>query len=989
MPQSTSTPASLHIGIVGAGPRGLWAVEELAAHARAHRVPIAVDVWDPAPPGAGSAYSPEQPDYWTLNVSSRIINSSLGLFDDWRRARGESEPLSHFPPRALVGQFLAESWQHIGEQAAPFCTVRHVKSRVTSVQRSDNDDSSWVLSSDDAPTQEYQREYQEVLLVTGHEQNWSGALPRDSRTVGAYPPEQLRGITEGAVVASRGTALTFIDAALELTEGRGGVFARGAAGELEYQRSGREPGTVFPVGRGGRFMEVKPDPDTPLANYRDDAALEAACIAVRTCSNIDELTAALADYAATLLSVAGAANPRVRDEVANIPAVIAGADFRDDESAIEAFRCSRDIAVGATSPGARWAVGQAFRQMYPTIVSRVANQNREPLHEEFYRLARILERVAFGPTSENASKLLALIKSGCVDCGRLTSSRFLDEADFVIDAVLAPQGMLPEMLVAQVLGGQELRVDGAGGVEGFAGLSVIGRAAEIRLPGSDTLSRELHNVVPRWARRVVTQHRVTAIGNPRAHATVPLTGRLEPWMIELLEQPQVCESLVEQHQSPINVHHPAPVLRNINELTAAGQDFGVEVRVFMARKANKTLSIVDAMRDAGHGVDVASQRELEQVLQRGVPGGRIIVSSAIKPDVFLTRAIDAGAVISVDAPAEANRAMAIAAERGTRVQVAPRLAPDPATLPATRFGASVETWNSWLRTLGTSAHAEDGAGPIDVVGVHVHLHGYSASDRCIALEQALQIVDQARECGHAVEFVDLGGGVPMSYLDDRHQWDAFLEQRANLDSMHAEQFTWKNDPLQSIYPFHQEPTRGDWLRQLLGGMLTDGGTRRSAADALASRGLRLHLEPGRSVLDGAGMTLARVAFLKERSDGVPLIGLEMNRTQCRTTTDDILVDPILVPCASNGGSGRGSDRGASSVYSGFLVGAYCIEDEVIVRRRIVFPEGIAVGDIVALPNTGGYFMHILESASHQIPLAVNLTTNGADELGFTLDPIDQ
>ena len=71
---------------------------------------------------------------------------------------------------------------------------------------------------------------------------------------------------------------------------------------------------------------------------------------------------------------------------------------------------------------------------------------------------------------------------------------------------------------------------------------------------------------------------------------------------------------------------------------------------------------------------------------------------------------------------------------------------------------------------------------------------------------------------------------------------------------------------------------------------------------------------------------------------------------------------------------------------GFLVGAYCIEDELILRRRMWFPEGVAAGDIIALPNTGGYLMHILESASHQIPLARNVVP-GPD--GWELDAIDR
>ncbi len=42
------------------------------------------------------------------------------------------------------------------------------------------------------------------------------------------------------------------------------------------------------------------------------------------------------------------------------------------------------------------------------------------------------------------------------------------------------------------------------------------------------------------------------------------------------------------------------------------------------------------------------------------------------------------------------------------------------------------------------------------------------------------------------------------------------------------------------------------------------------------------------------------------------------------------------------------------------------------------------GDIIGIPNTAGYFMHILESASHQIPLAKNVVWPAGE-----LDDIDR
>ena len=179
----------------------------------------------------------------------------------------------------------------------------------------------------------------------------------------------------------------------------------------------------------------------------------------------------------------------------------------------------------------------------------------------------------------------------------------------------------------------------------------------------------------------------------------------------------------------------------------------------------------------------------------------------------------------------------------------------------------------------------------------------------------------------------------------------------------------------NVYPFHQATTRGPWLEQVL---LADVGGQ-TAAEAITARGLQLRCEPGRALLDGCGMTVARVEFRKQRHDGTWLIGVAMNRTQCRSTSDDFLVDPLLLR--------PGGDSDGTGPIEGYLVGAYCIERELLTWRRLRFPRGVQVGDLVVFPNTAGYLMHILESASHQIPLARNVVA-GLDG-DAVLDPIDE
>ena len=83
------------------------------------------------------------------------------------------------------------------------------------------------------------------------------------------------------------------------------------------------------------------------------------------------------------------------------------------------------------------------------------------------------------------------------------------------------------------------------------------------------------------------------------------------------------------------------------------------------------------------------------------------------------------------------------------------------------------------------------------------------------------------------------------------------------------------------------------------------------------------------------------------------------------------MDPLLIGAGANPDAG-----GRTAAIEGYLVGAYCIERELLTWRRMRFPHGVAVDDIVVFPNTAGYLMHILESSSHQIPLARNLLLDG-------------
>jgi len=469
---------------------------------------------------------------------------------------------------------------------------------------------------------------------------------------------------------------------------------------------------------------------------------------------------------------------------------------------------------------------------------------------------------------------------------------------------------------------------------------------------------------------------------------VALPARLEAWQLAVCGQPELIGSWLDEHGSPVNVLDPAPMARNAAELRGAADQFGIDLAIYFARKANKALGLVDQARRLGLGIDLASERELAQVLELGVPGSALVMTAAVKPAALLALCIASSTTVVVDNDDELRRLARLACDAGRTVSVALRLAPElgESRLP-TRFGFApadalavvAEHWSPGADSL------------LRIDGVHFHVDGYAPGDRVSAAGQAFELIDALRERGHQPTFLDIGGGVPMSYIDSRASWERFWSEHRDALLGRRAPLTFDGHGLglaahdgriigaAAVYPFHQSLVRGAWLAAVLSGRPGPGEP--SVAEGLRARGLALRCEPGRALLDGCGLTAARVAHRKQRRDGTWLIGLEMNRTQCRSTSEDFLVDPLLIS------AGRDGDAGPrTGAIEAFLVGAYCIERELLTWRRMRCPHGAAVGDVVVFPNTAGYLMHILESSSHQIPLARNLLLDG--DLTARLDPID-
>lgn len=244
----------------------------------------------------------------------------------------------------------------------------------------------------------------------------------------------------------------------------------------------------------------------------------------------------------------------------------------------------------------------------------------------------------------------------------------------------------------------------------------------------------------RGARERMTGLRESCAGVP------PLPGLLEPWQIELAGNADKLAALVAEHGSPVNLINPKAMDRNARELSEAADARDVPLHIFFARKANKALSFVDRAAALGLGVDVASERELSQVLERDVEPGAVIVTAAVKPRALLELCVREGVLVAIDNLDELALHESVASGLDAPAPIAVRLAPEGLAKP-TRFGMpSAEILDALA--------ARTGAARLE--GIHFHLDGYDPAERTMAISEAVRLVDALRELGHEPRWIDIG-----------------------------------------------------------------------------------------------------------------------------------------------------------------------------------------------------------------------------------------
>ncbi|KAA1246781.1 Y4yA family PLP-dependent enzyme [Mycobacterium simiae] len=409
---------------------------------------------------------------------------------------------------------------------------------------------------------------------------------------------------------------------------------------------------------------------------------------------------------------------------------------------------------------------------------------------------------------------------------------------------------------------------------------------------------------------------------------------------------------------PFHVLYPPRFEHNLTAFTDVIASAGVQGQVFYAKKANKAGCWLRGCAQAGAGVDVASTPELVHALGCGVRGSDIVVTGPAKSEHLLWLAARHGCLIAVDALDELDRVIALA-HRGDNARILLRVLPD--VNPHSRFGLDPDQLETALQRCAQQRSR------VSMEGFSFHLNGYEVKPRADLADQLVDRLVDARALGLAAASISIGGGFAVSYLE-AETWARFLRDSDATDFHAGKTFT-------HFYPYHQAPTGADMLAAILASQTGCGqGT---VGDKFAATETKLLLEPGRALLDGAGVTVFPVQGFKRRGDYgiITVLGLSASLSE-QWKSSEFLPDPTLWPHTSP------AEPEPPVPVRCCVGGASCLEYDMLTWRKVVLPRAPRHGDLLLYPNTAGYQMDKNESEFHGLPLPPKIVVALGDQGKF-------
>jgi diaminopimelate decarboxylase len=363
--------------------------------------------------------------------------------------------------------------------------------------------------------------------------------------------------------------------------------------------------------------------------------------------------------------------------------------------------------------------------------------------------------------------------------------------------------------------------------------------------------------------------------------------------------------------TPAYVYSSQTILANYRAYDEAFGD--LPHSVCYAVKANSSLAVLGLLAKAGAGFDIVSGGELFRVLQAGGDPSKVVFSGVGKTADEVEYALASG-IHSFNCESESELALidAMASRRGVKAGFSIRVNPDvdASTHPYISTGLSQHKFGIAMSEALAVYERARGLKNLTAEGVSCHI-GSQILDPAPILEAVDKLLTLVATLG--IRHLDLGGGLGIAYRDSE-----------------------------------KAPVIRDFIERLRA--------------RLGESGLRVMVEPGRSIVGPAGVLLTRVLYRKKNGPKeFVVVDAAMND----------LIRPSLyhahheiIPLRKNGLPPVTAD----------VVGPICETGDFLARGRQM--ANVMPGDFLAVCAAGAYGF-VLSSNYNSRPRAAEVLVEGA------------
>ena len=392
--------------------------------------------------------------------------------------------------------------------------------------------------------------------------------------------------------------------------------------------------------------------------------------------------------------------------------------------------------------------------------------------------------------------------------------------------------------------------------------------------------------------------------------------------------------MLEKYGSPIYLFDEDRIRKNASlYVRAMRESFGESAKALYASKAASFKRIYEIVKEEGMGSDVVSSGEIYTALKAGFDLSCAYFHSNNKTDFDIEYAIDNGiGYFVVDNVEELDAIDAIAREKGKVQNVLLRLTPgiDPHTYAAvatgkvdSKFGSAIETGQAEEITLHALSLKS-----ISLVGFHCHVGSQVFSSDIFLRSADIMlsfVADMYKKHGYVTRELDLGGGYGVRYTAD----DPTIDIAANISEVASHV--------------------------------------KKKAKACGIELPAIRLEPGRSIVADAGVTLYRVGTVKRITGYKNYVSVDGGMTD----------NPRFALYGSKYTVVLADKMDEDCDFECSVVGR-CCESGDILQENVKLPSSVKRGDVLAVLTTGAY-NYSMASNYNKIPrLPVIMVSGGKD-----------